>query len=319
MRITSRFSHASTAAEVVEGIDLAGRAAIVTGASSGIGVETAAALAAAGAAVTLAVRDQSAGEAVAASLRERSGNQAVEVGRLDLADLASVRSFAEAWLAAHGALHVLIGNAGIMALPERRLGPAGWELQLATNHLGHHLLGVLLAPALRTGAPSRVVSLSSIGHRLSPFVADDPHFERRPYEKWPAYGQSKTANVLFAVGLTERLGAEGVHANAVHPGGIMTNLQRHMDPDEPRRMGWVDAEGKPRAGFKTVEQGAATAVWAATAPELDGVGGRYLEDCNEALPAGEAGEAAGVWPHALDPVAAEQLWALSTEAVGTDL
>jgi NAD(P)-dependent dehydrogenase (short-subunit alcohol dehydrogenase family) len=314
-RARSRFGFDSTAMEVVAGVDLRGKNAIVTGAASGIGVETARALAAAGAAVTLAVRNVEKGEAVARDLRATAGAAAVRVEQLDLFDLRSVRRFADRFLASGAPLHVLVNNAGIMACPLART-PEGFESQFATNHLGHFLLTGRLVPALTAGMPSRVVALSSTGHRLSTVHFDDIHFERRPYDKWLAYGQAKTANALFAVELHRRGGAAGITANAVHPGGIMTGLQQHLTREEMAALGWLDADGKPRIGFKTPAQGAATSVWAAMAPELEGKGGRYLEDCNESEPAKPGVPYAGYHPHALDPEAAARLWRVSEEMVG---
>ena len=195
-------------------------------------------------------------------------------------------------------------------------------MQIGTNHFGHFLLGVLLAPALELGArergrPSRLVSLSSIGHRRSGIHWDDPNYLTRPYDKWEAYGQAKTANALFAVGFEHRHGARGIHANAVMPGGIMTPLQRYLARDEMVAMGWIDATtGRLRDGFKTPEQGASTSVWAALGAELEGLGGLYLEDCQQALPWSNESPWQGVLPYALDREAAERLWALSAQTVG---
>jgi NAD(P)-dependent dehydrogenase (short-subunit alcohol dehydrogenase family) len=314
-RVTSRFGHGSTALEVVDGIDLGGRNVIVTGAASGIGVETARALAAAGAEVTLGVRSVEKGEGVARDIRASAARGSVRVAALDLADFASVRRFADAFLARSVPLHVLVNNAGIMACPLARTAE-GFESQFATNHLGHFLLAARLAPALRAAKRSRVVSLSSTGHRLSGIVFEDVHFERRDYHKWLAYGQSKTANALFAVELERRGRDAGISANAVHPGGIMTGLQQHLAREEMDAMGWLDADGKPRVGFKSPAQGAATSVWAATAPELEGRGGRYLEDCNESEPAQKDKPFAGFHPHAMDPETAKRLWTVSEEMLG---
>jgi NAD(P)-dependent dehydrogenase (short-subunit alcohol dehydrogenase family) len=323
-RIQTPFGFDSTAAEVIEGIDLSGRHAIVTGASSGIGVETARALASVGAAVTLAVRDTDAGRRTATQIKDATGNDSVDVRPLDLADLASVAGFIGAWT---GPLHILINNAGVMALPELELTPDGWELQFATNHLGHFALALGLRDALAAAGDARIVSLSSRGHLRSPVVFDDINFKSRPYDPWLAYGQSKTANVLFAVGATDRWAADGITANAVHPGGIMeTNLARHMDPEQVAQLRATATStgsttqtinGAP-IRFKTVAQGAATSVLVATSPRLEGVGGRYFEDCNEAerLPAGNVSTApSGVAPYALDPDAGDRLWKLSLGAV----
>lgn len=321
-RITSRFGAKSTAREVIQGISLGGKRAVVTGATSGIGVETARALAGAGAEVTLAVRDVKKGEEVAAQLRSDTKNAAIMVLKLDLGSLSSVRDFAKAYIAqgrgwfstGKRPLHLLINTAGIMATPQTYTAE-GYEIQFATNHLGHFLLANLLLPLLtREGA--RVVSLSSIGHRRSDVVFDDINFKTRPYDKWAAYGQSKTANALFAVGLTNRFKDKGVWSNAVMPGGIMTGLQENMTKEEMRAFGWIDEAGNIRDGFKTIEQGAATSVWAATAPELEKVGGLYLEDCAQAEPWVEAKPFSGVMPHALNPQSAERLWDVSLDMVG---
>jgi NAD(P)-dependent dehydrogenase (short-subunit alcohol dehydrogenase family) len=314
-RITSPFGRTSTALEVIKGHDLTGKTVFVTGAASGIGVETARALATAGADLTLAVRDTAKGEAVAADLRRSTGNKKIAVGALDLGDLASVRKFAAAFAASHPALHILINNAGIMATPEGKT-KEGHELQFGTNHLGHFLLANLLMPQLQKGAPARVVSLSSIGHRRSPVVFDDIDFKNRPYDKWSAYGQSKTANALFAVRLTHRFRDRGVLANAVMPGGIMTGLQKHMPMEEKKALGWILPDGSINPGMKTPEQGAATSIWAAVGAELEGVGGLYLEDCAQAVEWKEDAPWSGVLPHALDPQAAERLWTVSERMVG---
>lgn len=309
----SAFGAGSTALAVVDGIDLSGKRAVITGASSGLGVETARALAQAGAEVILPVRNAKKGEEAAERIRALAGNSAVRVAAMDLSCFDSVRRFA-AELCAEGApVHMLINNAGIMASPLAR-NERGHEGQFATNHLGHFLLTSLLLPLLKKGAPARVVALSSVGHRLSPIVFEDIHFQQRPYDKWLAYGQSKTANALFAVELNRRF-APSIEAFAVHPGGIMTQLQRDLSEAEMRALGWLDEAGSPRRGFKTPEQGAATATWAATAPELAGQGGAYLEDCARAAPADSGNRLAGVHGHALDPEAAARLWELSEQMV----
>ena len=321
-RITSAFGATTTALEVVRGVDLSGRNAIVTGGASGIGVETARALAHAGAAVTLAVRDIAAGERVAAEIAATApaGAPPVSSARLDLSDFAAIRAFAAGW--GGRALHILVNNAGVMASPFMTTAD-GLEMQIGTNHFGHYLLTVLLAPSLLAGAEpgraARVVSLSSIGHRRAAMDFDDPHFARREYEKWTAYGQSKTANALFAVGLDRRLGGRRVHANSVMPGGIMTPLQRHLERAEMEAFGWIDAEGRVNDRFKSLEQGASTSVWAAVGEELEGVGGLYLEDCAQALPFDRERPFSGVLPHALDPEGAERLWALSVHTTGEEL
>jgi NAD(P)-dependent dehydrogenase (short-subunit alcohol dehydrogenase family) len=306
-RITTPFTRENTAADVVEGIDLTGRRIIVTGASSGIGVETVRALAAAGAEVTLAVRDVDAGHRVAADVTATTGGSALAVARLDLSDLDSVAAFTRAWT---GPLHVLINNAGIMATPELRT-PQGWELQFATNHLGHFALALGLHDALAAADDARVVSVSSRAHVRSPVVFDDLHFRERAYDPWTAYSQSKTANVLFAVEATRRWAADGITVNAVMPGGIRTGLQRHQTEEELAAV--IAAAGEDFV-FKTPEQGASTSVLVATSPLLKGNGGHYFEDNNEALPHTPPGRD-GVAAHALDPDAAVTLWEVSADLI----
>ncbi|MCO6008589.1 SDR family NAD(P)-dependent oxidoreductase [Actinoallomurus purpureus] len=307
-RITTPFNVDSTAAEVVDGIDLTGRRAIVTGGASGIGVETARALAGAGAEVTLAVRNEEAGRRTAEDVITTTGNKQVLVAPLDLADQASVASFVAAW---DGPLHILVNNAGVMASPETRT-PEGWELQFATNHLGHSALATGLHRALATAGGARVVSVSSSAHLRSPVVFEDVHFRQRPYDPWAAYGQSKTANVLFAVEATKRWADDGITVNALMPGAIPTNLQRHITEEELDRLrAQMGGEGP---AWKTPEQGAATSVLVATSPLLDGVGGRYFEDCQQAEP-NRPGTRRGVAAYALDPEAAERLWQLSVDTL----
>jgi NAD(P)-dependent dehydrogenase (short-subunit alcohol dehydrogenase family) len=297
-RITTPFTHDSTAADVIAGVDLTGRRAVVTGGASGIGVETARALASAGAQVTLAVRNTAAGERTAADIIETTGNNHVFVAPLELADRESVQAFAANW---DGPLHILVNNAGVMAEPLNRT-PEGWEHQFATNHLGHFGLTLGLHDALTKAGNARVVSVSSSAHLRSDVVFDDIHFENRPYDEWAAYGQSKTANVLFAVEAAKRWASDGITTNALMPGGIRTALQRHVDPEVQK--GW------DRFQWKTVEQGASTSVLLAASPLIDGVTGRYFEDNNEAVPnTGE--EFSGVAAYALDPESAARLWDLS--------
>ena len=305
------FGFSSTALDVVQGVDATGRHVVITGAASGIGAETARAVAHTGASLTLAVRSVDAGRLVAAELTAATGNQRIDVRQLDLSDLASIAEFVDGW---SGPLHVLVNNAGIMATPESR-SSQGWECQFATNPLGHAALTSGLHAALANANGARVVNVSSIGHRRSPVVFDDIHFTNRPYDKWSAYGQSKTANVLHAVGISQRWADDGITANALHPGGIMTNLQRHMDPTEFEAMGWVDADGNLQKGFKTAQQGAATTTMLAMSPLVDGVSGQYFEDCNQAVPATPDDRSRGVQQYALDPEQAQRLWDYSISAL----
>lgn len=314
--VGSGFGHGSTARDVLSGVDLSGRVAVVTGGYSGLGLETTRALAGAGAHVVVPARRRPAAEE---ALAEVDGS--VEVHELDLGSLDSVRAFASGVVGSGRAVDLLVNNAGIMACPETRVGH-GWEAQLATNHLGHFVLTCELWPALVASGGARVVSLSSTGHKLSDIRWDDPMWHAEPYDKWRAYGQSKTANSLFAVHLDALGAAESVRAFAVHPGGIMTPLQRHMAREEMVALGWMDEQGNVREGFKTPEQGAATSVWAATSPALEGRGGVYCEDCDVAEPTDPASPLAryrGVDAHAVDRDSAARLWDLSVAITGTDL
>ncbi len=300
----------TTTDDVIDGVDLTGNIAVVTGASAGIGVETARALAAAGARVVLAARNVERTEAAAESIRERVPGAAVEVGTLDLTSLDSVRAFADWYLAQHDELQLLVNNAGVMYTPFERTAE-GFEMQFGTNHLGHFLLTCLLVPALLAGAPSRVVNLSSGGHFGSDIVWDDPNFEQREYDKFAAYGQSKTANILFSVELEHRLGDRGVHAYAVHPGMISTELGRYMTRDDMAAL-QERAKRGPSGGMpprKSLEQGAATSVYAATAAGLDEQGGTYLADC-------QVTDQHAPW--ARDRESAARLWALSEKLVGQE-
>lgn len=307
--INSGFGAASTASDVLDGIDLSGVTALVTGGHSGLGLETTRALVGAGAQVIVAARDVLAAEHLV------TGMDSVQVRALDLADLASVQRFSEEFLSTGVHLDILIGNAGVMACPETRVGP-GWEAQFAINHLGHYVLVNSLLPALEGG--SRVVMVSSLGHHASGIRWDDVQF-MRGYDKWLAYGQSKTANALFAFHL-DKLGQQrGVRAFSVHPGMIPTPLQRHVSRAEMIELGWMDQEGNPAHPevLKTPQQGAATQVWAATSPLLVGYGGVYCEDCDIAhLHESDQWSPSGVKPYAIDPIQAERLWALSAELTG---
>lgn len=310
-KIGSGFGATSTADDVLRGIDLTGKLALVTGGYSGIGLETTRALVKAGAHVVVPARRPDTAEQALAGLT------GVELDELDLGDLESVRGFSERFLASGRTIDIVIGSAGIMACPETRVGP-GWEAQFATNHLGHFALVNRLWPAIVPGG-ARVVSVSSRGHHFSGIRWDDVHW-RQGYDKWEAYGQAKTANVLFAVHL-DRLGRDfGVRALALHPGGIITPLQRHLPKEEMVERGWIDEDGNVLnpEGFKTPPQGAATQVWAATSPQLDGLGGVYLEDCDIAEPATEGEERTGVKAWATDPEQAARLWDLSAELTGVN-
>jgi NAD(P)-dependent dehydrogenase (short-subunit alcohol dehydrogenase family) len=305
-RINSGFGASTTAAEVLDGIDLTGKHVLVTGGYSGIGLETTRAVAAAGAQVVVPARRPKVAEEALA------GIEGVETDELDLADLASVEAFANRRLDIGRGFDAVIDSAGVMASPETRVGP-GWELQFAVNHLGHFALVNRLAPLLNKG--SRVVAVSSGGHRRSPIRWDDPHFAEG-YDRWEAYGQSKTANVLFAVHLDRLAQGRGVRAFALHPGGILTPLQRHVSREDQVALGWVDEDGNAVADwFKTTGQGAATQTWAAFSPQLEGKGGVYLEDCEVAEVSEDGG---GVAPYAVDPEQAARLWDFSVALTGVD-
>jgi NAD(P)-dependent dehydrogenase (short-subunit alcohol dehydrogenase family) len=304
-KIGSGFGFENTADDVLQGIDLSGKLALVTGGYSGLGLETTRALVKAGAQVVVPARRPSAAA-------EALGGIA-EVDELDLGDLDSVRAFADRFLASGRTIDLQINNAAIMACPETRVGP-GWEAQFATNHLGHFALVNLLWPAIAAGG-ARVVSVSSTGHRRSDIRWDDLEF-RKGYDKWQAYGQAKTANVLFAVQL-DALGKDsGVRAFSLHPGGILTPLQRHLQREEMVAYGWIDSDGNPSQRFKSPEQGAATQVWAATSPQLDGLGGVFCEDCEVAEVSTD--DSPGVRPYAIDPASAARLWTLSAELTGVN-
>jgi NAD(P)-dependent dehydrogenase (short-subunit alcohol dehydrogenase family) len=310
--IGSGFDAGTTAAEAIEGIDLTGKTAIVTGGYSGLGFETTRALVNAGAHVIVPARRP----AHARTIFVEAGDEfdTIEVDELDLADLADVAAFANRFLNSGRKLDLLINDAAIMANPERRVGN-GWESQFATNHLGHFALANMLWPALIAGGGARVVAMSSTGHKLSPIRFHDPQFNSG-YDKWKAYGQAKTANSLFAIQLDQMGKDSGVRAFAVHPGGIMTPLQRHLPREEMIASGWMDENGVVSDRFKSPAQGAATSVWAATSPQLDGMGGVYLEDVDIALPTdpnSPNARFAGVDAHAIDLEDAGRLWTLSAD------
>jgi NAD(P)-dependent dehydrogenase (short-subunit alcohol dehydrogenase family) len=303
-RIGSGFGARSTADDVLRGIDLSGRLAIVTGGYSGLGLETALALTRAGAHVVVpARRPETARDTV-------GGSDGVEIDELDLADLDSVRRFAERFLASGRNIDIVINNAGIMACPETRVGP-GWEAQFAVNHLGHYALVNRLWPAIAHGGAARVVAVSTGGNPAG-IRWDDVHL-RRGYDKWQAYSQSKIANVLFATWLDVLGRSAGVRAFSTHPGAILTPLQRHLRREEMVAAGWIDEGGTANADFKTPAQGAATQVWAATSPQLAGMGGAYCRDCDIAEPAEPADVVLGTYGLATDAAHGARLWALSAE------
>ncbi len=315
------FGATSTTDEVLAGIDLKGRRVLVTGVSAGLGVETARVLAAHGAQVVGAARDLAKARAATEVVRADAANGgSLELVELDLASLASVRACADALVADGRPFDVVIANAGVMAAPFGRTAD-GFETQFGTNHLGHFVLVNRVAPLIRSGG--RIVIVASSGHRMAPFSLDDLNFENRTYEPWAAYAQSKTANILFAVELDRRLGARGIRAAALHPGGIHTELGRHLDPGMIEGMlaqinAALAAEGKPPFAWKTIPQGAATTVWAGFVAEPDVVGGRYCENCHvsEVTDAEISPVSEGVRSYALDPETARALWARSEEMVG---
>lgn len=312
--VNSNFHRKSTGQEVLADIDLNGKVAIVTGGYSGIGLETTRALANKGVKVIVPARSM---EKAAKNLAEIEGD--VQTAFMDLSDLKSVQDFARKMVDELDQLDMLINNAGIMANPETRVG-SGWESQFGVNHMGHFALTHALIPLIKNTPGIRVVSLSSTAHKLSGIQWDDIQYNSAAYNKWQAYGQSKTANALFANALSRRLKATGGHAFAVHPGGIFTPLQRHLPKEEMVALGWIDENGEPtelaKEGFKTPEQGCSTTLWAATSPLLEGKPGVYCEDCNIAAPTDLDGQMAryfGVDPHACDDEAAEKLWSISVQ------
>jgi NAD(P)-dependent dehydrogenase (short-subunit alcohol dehydrogenase family) len=312
--INSGFGAASTADEVSRGVDLSGKSVVVTGGYSGIGLETVRVFRAAGGRVFVPAHDMAKAEN---ALRDMPD---VVLDAMDLLDPASIDRFAKRVLAATDALHILVNNAGVMASPLMR-DARGYESQFSANHLGHFQLTCRLWPAL-TVEGARVVALSSYGHRRAGVDFHDPNFERREYDPWIAYGQSKTANALFAVALDSIGQRKGVRAFSVHPGGIVTDLIRHMSQAQIEASEIIDATGKPiidpANNKKTQQQGAATTVWCATSPQLEGMGGVYCADCDiaPALPNDDSTEMHGVRPRATDPVAAGRLWQLSEQLTG---
>ncbi len=311
--IQTKFNQNSTAAEVVAGLDLSGLKAIVTGGSSGIGIETVRALASAGAELTLAVRNLTAGQRVADEIKHSTGNQKIQVSSLDLAVQSSIHHFIQNW---QGSLHLLINNAALIPSTLLRT-PEGWELQFAVNYLGHFKLCLGLHDALAAGAAqrgdARIVSLTSGAHMRSPVMFEDLQFQQRNYDPQAAYAQSKTADCLFVVEATRRWSADGIFANAVNPGGIATGLQRDFTQQQKDYLAQAEAAGV--FVYKTPQQGAATTLVAAVAPEFLHTGGHYLSDCNEAPTVPNDADlfkhSHAVKQWALDPQTAEQLWQVS--------
>ena len=310
----SNFGATSTTDEVLEGRDLSGKTVFVTGGNSGLGLETARAMTAKHAHVVLAGRDQAKLDEAVATIRAEQPYAQLETIICDLGSLDSVRACGKEAKERFDKIDLLINNAGVMACPEGKTAD-GFETQFGTNHLGHFLLTKHLMPLVEKGEDKRIVNLSSRGHHMAPVDLDDPNFEHRAYDPWASYGQSKTANILFTVGLEERFGGKGVHAVAVHPGGIQTNLGRHMTEEQTEALIARVTENDPDFSWKTIPQGAATQTWAATAPELEGTGGVYCEDCHVAELDDEAADH-GVRSYALDKGNAERLWSISEEMVG---
>ena len=310
----SAFGWSSTTDEVLAERDLTGMTVFITGANSGLGQETARAMAAKGAHVVMAGRDQAKLDAAVAAIRESLPHASLETIICDLGNLAQLRACGAEARARLGKIDLLINNAGVMACPLMRTAD-GFEMQLGTNHFGHFALTAELLPLIEAGAGKRIVNLSSRGHHFAPVNLEDPHFEARAYDPWESYGHSKTANILFTVGLEARLGARGIHAYAVHPGGIQTNLGRHMTEEMIAALMARVTSSDSGFAWKTIPQGAATSCWAATAPEIEGKGGVYCEDCHVAT-VDDVSSTGGVRSYALDPATADKLWTLSEELTG---
>ncbi|MEH6584532.1 MAG: SDR family NAD(P)-dependent oxidoreductase [Halioglobus sp.] len=309
----SNFNAESTTDEVIAGHSLAGKQAVVTGASTGLGLETVRVLAAAGARVLMLARDDGKLQDARQSILAAQPDAQLETALMDLSDLDSVRRAAAAIVEQYPRIDLLINNAGVMCCPLGRTAQ-GFELQFGTNHLGHFLFTGLLAPAVIAAAPARIVVLSSAGHKMAQANLEDPNYMSREYQKWQAYGESKTANALFATGLDERLKSLGVRAFSVHPGVIITELGRHLEPEDYTALAASQPEGRELV-YKSIPQGAATSVWAATSEDLEGKGGIYLEDCQIAEPAVAGGDG-GVESYAVDADIARRLWDLSEDLVG---
>ncbi len=310
----SGFGWASTTDEVLEGRDLSGRTVFITGANSGLGQETARAMAAKGAHVVMAGRDQAKLDEAVAAIRAGLPDAQLETITLDLGSLESIRAAASRARQRFAKIDILINNAGVMATPFLHTAD-GFEMQIGTNHLGHFALTGELFPLIEAGEGKRIVNLSSRGHHFAPVDFDDMHFTARAYDPWISYGHSKTANVLFTVGLEQRFAVLGIHAYAVHPGGIQTNLGRHMTPEMVETLMARVTSSDAGFAWKTIPQGAATSCWAATAPELEGAGGVYCEDCHVAE-VDDVSSTGGVRSYALNPSYADQLWKLSEELTG---
>jgi NAD(P)-dependent dehydrogenase (short-subunit alcohol dehydrogenase family) len=310
----SGFGWASTSDEVLEGKDLSGLTVFVTGANSGLGQETARAMAAKGAAVVMAGRDQTKLDEAVGAIHAAQPGAFLETITLDLGSLESIRAATSRARQRFEKIDILVNNAGVMATPFTHTAD-GFEMQLGTNHLGHFALTAELMPLIERGSARRIVNLSSRGHMFGPVDFDDPHFTRRPYDPWIAYGQSKTANILFTVGLEQRFAVLGIHAYAVHPGGIQTNLGRHMTEEMTAALMARVTSSDRGFDWKTIPQGAATSCWAATAAELEGKGGVYCEDCHVAE-VDDASPKSGVRSYAVNPSYAERLWALSEAQTG---
>ena len=314
-KLGSGWDPKSEPSDILAGKDLTGKVAVVTGGYSGIGLETTRALAAAGAKVYVPVRNF---DKAAETLATIKRGEVIPLS-MDLGDFASIRRFVAEMLEDETQIDLLINNAGIMACPESRV-EGGWESQFGVNHLGHFLLTKGLLPALLAADAPRVVCLSSIAHRRGGVNFDDINFEKTPYDKWTAYAQAKTANALFALGLDMKYAVQGLRAFSVHPGGIMTPLQRHLDNEEMIALGWLDESGNlselAASLFKSTTQGCTTTLWAATSEQLDGKGGLYCEDCDVADLADEnTPRYFGVAQWAVDPALAKELWELSECAI----
>lgn len=310
----NEFGWSSTTDEVLAGIDMSGRTVFITGANSGLGQETARAMAARGAHVIMAGRDQDKLDQSVAAIITQHPEAQLDTITVDLTSLENIRAATSRARQRFSKIDILINNAGVMATPFLHTAD-GFEMQIGTNHLGHFALTGELFPLIERGHLKRIVNLSSRGHHFAPVNFDDPHFERRAYDPWESYGHSKTANVLFSVGLDQRFAVLGIHAYAVHPGGIQTNLGRHMTPEMVEALMARVTSKDTGFAWKTIPQGAATSCWAATAPELEGKGGVYCEDCHVAEVDDESATG-GVRSYAINPSFAERLWAMSEDATG---